>query len=121
VLEGQFHSAQHQSFPARERHESHGAFDGKSTGKWGCAVRMHMSDQDPILLHLHSEFSPVIVLADFEKADRAVWSFKRELVETEQNFLWFCDDPSDANFQDADKGIRQTNHRPERFFDWFWQ
>lgn len=82
---------------------------------------MQMSDQEPILLHLHSEVSPVIVLADFEKADRAVWSFKRELVETEQNFLWFCDDPAEVASEAADKGIRQTNRHPERFFDWFWQ
>lgn len=82
---------------------------------------MQMSDQDPILLHHHSEFSPVIVLADFEKAERAVWSFKRELVDAEQNFLWFCDDPSDGPSETADKGVRQNNLHPERFFDWFWQ
>ena len=99
----------------------HDAFDGKKHRKWGCTLRMQISDQDPILLHLHSEFSPVIVLADFEKADRAVWSFKRELVDAEQNFLWFCDDPADAPHDAAEKGIQHTNNDPERFFDWFWQ
>jgi len=108
-------------FLQRKDMRVHDAFGGKKHRKWGCAVRMQISDQDPILLHLHSEVSPVIVLADFEKADRAVWSFKRELVETEQNFLWFCDDPAEAASEAADKGIWQTNHHPERFFDWFWQ